>query len=159
MEKKTTKWWNDRRILLWREPNYKKEITGNMFNQKYVKDLRYKFVKLTTFSENHNGYQFKNGLNIDTIDFNTNMLCTPGGIYFINKIHMIKWLTYNKKVMYWYREVTIPNNARIYIEDCKFKTNMLILGPRKQIITWCHSLSDVDRKKCKKYYNEHEIKG
>jgi hypothetical protein len=45
-------------------------ITGIQFNEQY-KD--YKFVKLTTETENHNNFQFKTGLNIDHVKFN------PGG--------------------------------------------------------------------------------
>jgi hypothetical protein len=54
-------------------------ITGTQFNEQY-KD--YKFVKLTSETENHNGFQFQTGLNVDHIKFNPMEECSPGGIYF-----------------------------------------------------------------------------
>ena len=43
-------------------------LTGKQFNEKYAGT---KFVKLTNYSENHNNYKFKNGLNIDSVPFCT----------------------------------------------------------------------------------------
>jgi hypothetical protein len=39
-------------------------------------------IKLTNIEENHNGFQFNTGLNIDTVPFNPSGDCKPGGIYF-----------------------------------------------------------------------------
>jgi hypothetical protein len=35
--------------------------------------------------------------------------------------------------MYWSREVTIPDDARVYVKDGKFKTDIIILGKRVKI--------------------------
>jgi len=50
-------------------PNYNigSVLTGKKFNE-YFKN-KY-LVKLTTQTENHNGFQFKTGLNIDENKFN-----------------------------------------------------------------------------------------
>jgi hypothetical protein len=60
-------------------------ISGGKFNWIY-RDKQ--FVKLTNKEENHNGFQFQTGLNVDTSPFNPKGECRPGGIYFyeINKM-------------------------------------------------------------------------
>ena len=58
---------------------YKRTLTGSQFNELY-KDQ--KFVKLTNENECHNNFQYKDGLNVDTIKFNPTGLCQPGGLYF-----------------------------------------------------------------------------
>ena len=105
-------------------------LTGLEFNQQYGGK---KFVKLTNRVENHNGYQFQTGLNVDSIPFNPKGQCRPGGIYFclLEKIHL--WLNYDIKSMIYARLVTIPDDARIYIETDKFKADRLILGERQKI--------------------------
>jgi Ankyrin repeats (3 copies) len=111
--------------------NYKyKELTGKEFND-LTKDLE--LVRLTNYEESHNGYQFKTGENKDTMEFNPIGGCQPGGIYFIEKDNILRWKEYNNQTMHWSRKVTIPNNARVYIEDNKFKTDIIILGERVKI--------------------------
>ena len=43
-----------------------------------------KYYKITNKEENHNGFQYKDGLNIDTIEFDPNGSCRPGGLYYTN---------------------------------------------------------------------------
>src|SRR5579872_6486532 len=95
------------------------EISGKVFNTlfSYVK-----FVKLT------NSTEFHNGLNIDPRG-------SVNGIYFIEKEKAHKWFYYSSPIgtMKYIREVTIPNDACIYIEYGTFKTDKIILSPRKEI--------------------------
>jgi hypothetical protein len=102
--------------------NLPKMLTGEQFNEKYK---YHKFVKLTNETENHNSFQFQTGLNIDHVKFNPVGECSQGGIYFtdINKIYI--WLHYSDKHMYWIRNVTIPDDAQIYVETDKFKADKL----------------------------------
>lgn len=109
-----------------------KEVTGKLFNQIF---RNASLVKLTNLTENHNGLKFDDDLNIDILSFNTNTTCSAGGIYFIEEHNMHKWIFYNIKVgfMYHVRKVTIPDDARVFIESDKFKTDKIIFGPKKLI--------------------------
>lgn len=53
-----------------------------------------KFVKLTNESCCHNGFQFREGLNVDTVPFSTKTECCAGGIYFTTTEHFYEWLDY-----------------------------------------------------------------
>ena len=79
-------------------------LTGKEFNKKYA---GVQFVKLTNKKENHNGYQFKDGLNVDNVPFCIDSECTPGGIYFCRFNNFVRWLSYNDKSMYFVRNVLI----------------------------------------------------
>ena len=109
-----------------------KELTGRQFNKIYHDKF---LVKLTNMEETHNGFKFDDGLNADTISFNTNITCSSGGMYFIEECNMHKWIFYNSVVgfMYYVRKVTIPDDARVYVEIDKFKADKIMLGPRERI--------------------------
>jgi len=115
-----------------------KEMTGKEFNEAYPDiDL----VKLTNKKEIHHGFQFTDGLNIDTFKFNSEVDCSPGGIYFVEKVYASEWIHYityfESKMMSNIRKVTIPNDARVYIEphycQCKIKADKIILAPKEAI--------------------------
>ncbi len=91
-----------------------------------------KFYKLTTSDENHNGYKFQDGINIDTNAINTNK-CSKGGIYFTNEENISNWLAYNKKIMKYKREVEILDDSKICIEENKYKTDKMILKSQEEI--------------------------
>ena len=59
-----------------------------------------KYIKLTNAKCEHNGFKFKEGLNVDTIPI-TKDECTPGGLYFTTLEHIEKWLSYNNCHMYF----------------------------------------------------------
>ena len=107
-------------------------LTGRQFDQQFQGKI---FVKLTNQSENHHGFQFQTGLNIDTIPFNPQGDCQPGGIYFCSIEQLPRWLYYNSEVgqMFYARFVTIPDQARVWIESNQFKADHLILGERQWI--------------------------
>lgn len=107
-------------------------LSGAEFNEKY-QDIQ--FVKLTNSMEYHNGFQFCDGLNEDSVPFNPHGYCRAGGIYFVNIDNAYEWTFYNAYVgrMKYMRMVIIPSDAQVWVEDCKFKANKIILGPRKLI--------------------------
>ena len=109
-----------------------KEITGEKFNQ-LTKGLE--LVKLTNREEIHNGYKFEDGDNKDTVEFNSTGECQSGGIYFIDKQEIPKWIKYLPAgYMIWYRKVSIPNNARVYVGWCMvYKSDIITLEPRQKI--------------------------
>ena len=106
------------------------EISGKLFNEIFC---GMSFVKLTNYNEVHNGFKFKTGLNIDTIKFNPNRTSCRGGIYFIKECDIGNWLRYNDKFMHYKRPVQISDDARIYIEDGKYKVDKFELGEREVI--------------------------
>ena len=105
-------------------------LDGQSFNDKHQGKI---FVKLTNESENHNKYQFKTGLNIDSLAFNPEGECQPGGIYFCLLEDFSRWLNYNGTPMFYVRFVTIPPDAQVWIETNKFKADRLILSDRVKI--------------------------
>ena len=82
-------------------------ITGKEFNDIYK---GHKFVKILADDLTHHRFKYKEGLNIDSANFNPIGECSPSGLYFtdLNKAHM--YLGYGNKFSY----VTIPDNALIY---------------------------------------------
>lgn len=111
-------------------PYYLKVITGREFNELFS---HHTFIKLTNETENHNTFQFHDGLNVDIIEFNPKGECNPGGIYFteFEKAHM--WLYYSTNYMKYIREVIIPDDACVYVEKDKFKANKIFLCLKKEI--------------------------
>lgn len=107
-------------------------ITGQQFNEQCG---CLPFVKLTNESCIHNGLEFKEGLNKDTIEFNSEKICGPGGLYFCDYRHFGKWTCYNKKEMYYMWDVKIPDNASILMMDKKLKCDMFILSNKRRIWT------------------------
>lgn len=107
------------------------EMTGKEFNELFP---NVEFVKLTNEYENHNDFQYQDGLNVDIHKFDHNRTCSKGGLYFTTKEKAHIWVCYSYHMMYNIRKVTIPNDARIYIEDNdKFKVDMFILGQKQRI--------------------------
>jgi hypothetical protein len=115
-------------------------LSGKEFNDKLANDPNFilyqkSLVKLTVKNSIHNGFKFKEGLNVDLIIFNFKSSCKPGGFYFTNRDEMSRWLIYSGKVMYWMWEVIIPDDAVVVIESSnKIKTDKFILE-NKKIIT------------------------
>lgn len=103
-------------------------MSGIVFKGCYPNDV---FVKLTCKDEIHNGYKYKTGINRDFRIFNPTGECSSGGFYFINKVDIKRWLSYNWKIMVWMRSVKIPDDAMVYCESGnKFKCDKFILGER-----------------------------
>lgn len=109
-------------------------MSGKVFNETYP---NVSLIKLTNENENHNGFQFNDGLNIDNVDnidnIDTQKIKSIGGIHFIEKTYAHKWIYYNNMTMLYMRAVTIPDNALIYIEPFVLKANKVILGPKMPI--------------------------
>ncbi len=104
-------------------------ITGKEFKSKYPTTI---FYKLTTETENHNGYQFQDGLNIDTNPINT-IKCSKGGLYFTDEKYIYKWHLYNDKKMKYIRKVEILDDSTVFIEDDKYKTDKFVLETREEL--------------------------
>lgn len=105
-------------------------INGKEFNKKY-KDVE--FYRLTNKNENHNGFQYKTGLNIDVNQIDFTHTTNVGGLYFTKKEHMKIWIEYDLQKMVYYRKVTIPDDAIVCETTYEFKTNKFILGEKHNI--------------------------
>src|SRR5437868_3604498 len=110
-------------------------LTGKEFNQKGIQ-----LYKLTQESNIHNGLEFKEGLNKDILPWNISSSCSPGGIYTTKTGCFYKWLRYSGIFMYWRWKVTIPDEAKVFIEDNeKVKVDQLILSdciPIQEMKEW-----------------------
>lgn len=105
-------------------------VSGTKFKEIYEGEV---FIKLTNKDERHRYITFKDGLNVDPVPFNPKGDCSAGGIYFIKKEEIGKWITYAEAPMFYYRYVDFPSDALIYSEGDKFKADKLLLGGRHEI--------------------------
>jgi hypothetical protein len=100
-----------------------------------------KFYKLLRNDEIHHGFQYKTGLNIDIIPFNPTGKCSPGGLYFFSQEQLPMFSKYvNIGDIRYIREVTFPDDAKIYKEVGKYKADRFIVGERKEF--WLDEILD-----------------
>ena len=96
-------------------------LTGEEFNRIHSDT---KFYKVLNDSLCHNGFIYKEGLNVDTHPFTPTGTCSAGGLYFCEEDKLINYLFDYGSI---YATVSIPNDALVYKEDNKYKTSRLIL--------------------------------
>jgi len=116
-------------------------LTGAEFNAKNTRKL----CKLTNKVCCHNGFQFKEELNVDTVPFRTDIDCCPGGIYITFMDCFGDWTYYRTFMggvmdMVYIWDVEIPDEAKVYVEDpTKIKVDKLVLSnqrPIDQLLEW-----------------------
>ena len=90
-------------------------LTGEEFNRIHSDT---KFYKVLNDSLCHYDFTYKEGLNIDTNLFTPRSTCSAGGLYFCEEDKLARYLC---------RYGSIPNDALVYKEEDKFKTNKIIL--------------------------------
>ena len=92
------------------------------------------YYKVTNEEENHNGYQYRDGLNILEEEFNDNPgeSCVPGGFYFTDYENLPSFFDFG----IWIREIRIPEDARVVKdpEGDKWRTDKIIFGKKYHII-------------------------
>ena len=115
-----------------------KEYTGQEFNEILGSKKLYRF---TRYDEIHNDFQYNDGLNVDHLEFYPHDACKPGGLYFVDEDHIIRYLF--SHLFQWIREVTIPPDARVYVEKGKYKSDKFVLGPRKRTSEY-----EIDKHRC-----------
>ena len=89
------------------------------------------FYKIMNEDENHNGLQYKTGLNVDILPFNPSGDCELGGIYFARE-DILTFLNYGP----WIRKVTLPEDAKVYENPDspkKWKADKVIFGRKFKI--------------------------
>jgi hypothetical protein len=114
-------------------------ISGKDFNDKLANDSTFPFykkelVKLAVENNIHNGFEFKEGLNVDPVPFNASGNCTKGGFYFTFSDYWSEWVSYRSEFMYWMWDVKIPDDTQVYLEsDSKIKVDKFILENKRCI--------------------------
>ena len=101
-------------------------ISGKEFNTRFN---GVRFVKLTNKIENHYNFQYKDGLNIDTIPLTNKKECEVGGLYFTEFNKFLLYLNNNVYI----RDVKIPDDANVCILTDKFKSDKIFLEERTSI--------------------------
>ena len=91
------------------------------------------YFKITNAAENHNCFQYVDGLNIliDEFDDDPSHSCVAGGLYFSDAANIFKFLGYG----IYLREVILPTDNPNFkmVKDPKgdkWRANMIILGKR-----------------------------
>lgn len=110
-------------------------VTGVQFKSMYP-STEFTFYKLTKKDENHFGFQYKTGLNVDTVPFNPKGSCLPGGLYFTTLNKLPIWISNDTEYV---REVEILDDSLIYANwssdnlksVTKFKADKFILKERR----------------------------
>jgi hypothetical protein len=105
-------------------------ISGKQFNETTYNG---RFVKLTNEECIHNDFEYKEGLNIDELEFDSRHACGPGGLYFCDYKDMGRWAQYNKKIMMYIWDVVIPNDAQVIYMTYKIKCDKFVLANKKPI--------------------------
>ena len=90
-----------------------------------------KYYKILDEEENHYGFQYRTGLNVDTNEFDPLPACR-GGMFYASR-DILAFLYYGC----WLREVTIPDGVDVVEVNSgnsqKFKSPSIILGERELI--------------------------
>ena len=84
------------------------------------------FIKILNKKQNHNGFQYKLGLNVDSKPFNPIGTCLSGGLYFSEAKNFL--LFYHCGESMW--RIIIPNDSKVYVEENKFKADKFVLDEK-----------------------------
>ncbi len=93
------------------------------------------YFKIFNEEDNHHGFQYKDGLNVDTNPFDAHGSCVPGGLYFTTIDYICDFFKYGDYI----RVVEVPEDAQMVQDpsNYKWRADKLFLHPRK-------ALSDVE---------------
>jgi hypothetical protein len=78
----------------------------------------------------HNGFVYKEGLNVLSEQFSYDIMCGPGGLYFTEDLYIFTWLTmYDPRNIndIYIAEVELTNDSQIVRMENKLKTDKFIL--------------------------------
>ena len=91
-----------------------------------------KVIKLTNESCCHNGFQYVEGLNMDTNVFDSTRVCGPDGLYFCTESNAQRWFDYVSNITYVW-DVEIPEDARVCVYEDKLKADKFILSNKRTL--------------------------
>lgn len=92
-----------------------------------------KYFKVTNDKEIHNGYVYKDGLNILDKPFQEIGSCVEGGLYFTTAKHIHKFYSYG----IYLREITLPEtdpDFKMVKDGNKWRANKIILGAKHSLL-------------------------
>ena len=94
------------------------------------------YFKIFKEDDNHNGFQYQDGLNEDALEFNdSEESCVPGGLYFTDGKNICEFVNYGEYI----REVEVPSGTLMVRDVGKFRANRLFLHKRRslsEVSTW-----------------------
>jgi hypothetical protein len=93
-----------------------KQILGSMPLLKFMND-----------DDLHYGMKYQTGINEDLLEFENSSSCSRGGIYVTT---LDNCMHYVGSYGFYARQVSIDDDALVYVEDKKLKCNKVRLGPR-----------------------------
>ena len=97
-----------------------------------------KYYKIFNEAHTHHGMEYKNGLNTDSIPFNSNPKhsCVEGGLYFSDKDHICEFLDSGVVI----REIELPENELVVKNGTtKYRSHSIILKKKhdlRNVNTW-----------------------
>lgn len=97
-----------------------------------------KFYKLTTEDNRHNGFEYKEGLNICP-DWDPDATCSMG-LYFTDSENWYNWVQYNDKKMFWIWDCEPLNGEFVRESRGKYKAAKIILTNRRTIKEYLQSI-------------------
>jgi hypothetical protein len=100
--------------------NVNRCISGEELNRLHNHLPFYKFIRQ---DKTHHGFEYRKGMNVDTVAFHPTSTCSAGGLYFTTAQYVHLFFGYGKYLC----EVHIPPDARCYIEENKIKADRLIV--------------------------------
>src|SRR5271156_4589482 len=98
-----------------------------------------KYVKILAENLIHHNFQYKEGLNIDTIPFNPSGECEPGGLYYCEREKAYLYANFGPFIA----DVEIPDDARIYAEPDRYKADKIIIS---NIRRWDGEFTEKEKK-------------
>jgi hypothetical protein len=100
-------------------------LTGSVLSgTDFKKTFSGPFYKFLYNDFTHNNFTYNVGLNIDIKEFNPTGECQKGGLYFCE---VDKCFIYYSSYGSYLAQIDVPADAKVYIEQDKFKADRLII--------------------------------
>jgi hypothetical protein len=101
------------------------------------------WYKLLYTNRRHYDVTYEEGLNVDPLPFYPKGECQPGGLYFTHFDYVAYWFGRLNYIMY-IADVTVPTDARVYIEPCgtKLKADKLELSNIRPLREFLNTLDE-----------------
>jgi len=96
------------------------EITGKELND-IAECNGVTFAKYLNEERSHHDYNYNCGENVDTKEFSPHRECSAGGLYFTLECLIENFKDYGDTIV----EITVDDNARVWIEDGKMKADKI----------------------------------
>lgn len=97
-----------------------------------VKLIPSMYFKILHSSLNHHGFQYKEGLNVDTVPFNPNGRGQPGGLYFATEENILDFDRFGTLIA----DVEIPKSAKVHHEGNCAKANKIIIKNIRPLVDY-----------------------